>query len=193
MSSATATPRKQIKCGHCSTFHVPRYHGSLADVRACAQQEYQGKLALDTPPVAQPEVVPAISIKGDVVIPDGVYTVVFEGGDYRTLQVETQEADADFAPGERIISYLSGPDNTSSYTGFAFLKSDGRVIVWKRFRSDEHSALIEAARVLVADPRAASAAYGIASKHCGICGRPLSTPASLDRGIGPKCAENQGW
>jgi hypothetical protein len=215
----TPASRHGVACGHCSSFNFPAYHATVADVRACSLDAQQARAEAESEIRAEffneavlthgsaDRAAQAIAneaeldaedarrraepIKGEADVPDGVYTVQFVGGDYRTLRVETQADDADFAPGERIVSFLSGSDNTSSYTGFAFLKANGRVFPWKRFAHE--TTLIEAVRVLVADPKAASQAYGRRSEKCGICGRPLSTPPSLDRGIGPKCAADAGW
>jgi hypothetical protein len=42
---------------------------------------------------------------------------------------------------------------------------------------------------ILADPRAASAAYGRLVGRCGVCGRPLEDPESVERGIRPVCAD----
>lgn len=42
---------------------------------------------------------------------------------------------------------------------------------------------------IVKDPRAAAAAYGRLTSTCGMCGRALEDAASVERGIGPVCAE----
>jgi Family of unknown function (DUF6011) len=48
-------------------------------------------------------------------------------------------------------------------------------------------------RAILADPMAASAAYGHLTSTCGICGRPLEEEGSVERGIGPVCIKNVGW
>lgn len=50
-------------------------------------------------------------------------------------------------------------------------------------------AKIEAA---MADPLAAAVAYGCRIGSCSCCGRTLTDPESIRRGIGPICAENFG-
>jgi SWI/SNF-related matrix-associated actin-dependent regulator of chromatin subfamily A-like protein 1 len=45
---------------------------------------------------------------------------------------------------------------------------------------------------ILADPKAASAAYGKLTGHCGVCGAHLENEQSLDRGIGPVCASKFG-
>lgn len=48
-------------------------------------------------------------------------------------------------------------------------------------------------KALAADPEAAAVAYGRLYGACAICNRELSDPASVERGIGPICAEKFGW
>lgn len=43
------------------------------------------------------------------------------------------------------------------------------------------------------DPEAAAVAYGNRVGSCSCCGKTLSNKASIDRGIGPICAEKYGW
>lgn len=42
-------------------------------------------------------------------------------------------------------------------------------------------------KVIAADPKAASALYGVSTGSCGVCGRTLTDEVSLERGIGPIC------
>jgi hypothetical protein len=121
-----------------------------------------------------------IEVEGGPV--DGRYTVVLADGNRRTLFITT--AKRGNLAGKRIIKFLSGSDNVSDYTGFGFV--DGtRVTMWKRFRDD--SILTEAVRVLMNDPKAAAGAYALESGNCYVCGRTLTTPESIEAGIGPKC------
>lgn len=45
----------------------------------------------------------------------------------------------------------------------------------------------------LADPAAAAVAYGKRTGSCSCCGRELTNQVSIDRGIGPICAEKYGW
>lgn len=123
-----------------------------------------------------------------VVVPDGKYTVVFADGERRTLKLSTKKPDASFAPNEQVVSVLTGPDNTDyrSYTQFGFT-TNGQLRVWSKFKSE--STLVEAVRVLMEDPRAAASAFGMESGHCGVCGRELTVPESIEMGIGPVCLQ----
>ena len=56
--------------------------------------------------------------------------------------------------------------------------------------SDELAAIV--AKV-AADPKAAAEAHGHEYGQCSCCGRELTNPESVARGIGPICAERWGW
>ena len=107
-------------------------------------------------------------------------------GTHRTFQIKTQKADAKFAPGERILSLLTGPDNTSSYTQIAFVKDDGRVYLWRRYQTEQYERLI---RVLQRPNhyRTLGCVYHYEGR-CRVCNRLLTTPESVQTGIGPVCA-----
>lgn len=62
---------------------------------------------------------------------------------------------------------------------------------FKAFKTTEE----EQAQIIAAagDPEAAAIAYGRRVGACSICGRGLTNHASIDRGIGPICAEKFGW
>lgn len=46
---------------------------------------------------------------------------------------------------------------------------------------------------MCADPLAAAVAYGRETGQCACCGRELTDPESIERGIGPICAEKYGF
>lgn len=112
-----------------------------------------------------------------------------ETGGHRTVRIKTQAADANFAPGERIISLLVGSDNTSDYQGFGFVKDDGRVIVWKRYRGNGTPSAHQRLALMVQYPdhyEALGVEY-MFSTRCRVCNRKLTTPESIESGIGPIC------
>lgn len=186
-----------VICGVCRT-----QHDSTEEVKACYAKKYGGfkELAVlptydelqgrQEPDLAElqasidhhPSVVATLSP-----IPEGYFTVVFGEDDRITLRVRTQDADAQFAPGKQIISYLSGPDNTSDYRGFAFADATtGHVNFWKRFKGNDRLDL--AVRTLQDDPEACGLAFAEESGNCWMCNRLLTVPASIHRGLGPICA-----
>ena len=50
----------------------------------------------------------------------------------------------------------------------------------------------EALQALASDPTATAVAYGRETGICSCCGRTLTDPESIARGIGPICADNWG-
>jgi SWI/SNF-related matrix-associated actin-dependent regulator of chromatin subfamily A-like protein 1 len=117
---------------------------------------------------------------------DGTYTAVFEDGSYKTLRIRTQDAKASFQPGQRIVDLLTGPLNTSDFTGFGNLALTG-VTLWSKYAN--RTDLVEALRVVVGDPLASAKAYGRHSGRCCVCNRKLTTPDSIEAGIGPVCGK----
>jgi hypothetical protein len=118
-------------------------------------------------------------------IKDGYYTVQLADG-HVTLRVERQSDDAKFAPGAQVVARLIGSNNEGDYKGVAFVQPNGRLSVWTKHRQDAR--LGRALQVLAGDPKAAALGFARASGRCYICGRLLTEPESLDRGIGPVCA-----
>lgn len=126
-------------------------------------------------------------------LPDATYTVVRADGSYRTLRVVTIEEGQ--LAGKTIVKYLGGPDNESDYVGCAFLTKETRTLtMWKKFRGGdlEHD-IRECVSVILGDPLAAGEAYALMSGKCCRCGRKLTVPASLHRGMGPECANKSGF
>lgn len=129
------------------------------------------------------------------VIHDGTYTVVLnEQGEYRTLKIvkadPEQVSKYKLPQGAQIASFLSGADNESNYTGFAFVKGPDAA-VWARFKAD--STLVKALKALLTADKEARIdmghAYALESGRCWRCGRKLTVPASINRGLGPICAD----
>jgi hypothetical protein len=104
-------------------------------------------------------------------------------GEHRTLRIHTQPKDAKFAAGERVVEILSGPDD---YRGFAFVKSDGSVILWKKYRDSDFYVWI--ARFLRHPERFLNRVEINFEGKCRRCNRDLTTPESVASGIGPTCA-----
>lgn len=198
-SGKVMTSRYNGKCADCGGFlpegSTIRYDGKAHHYPECPEQ---------SEPVSEPEPEESISptassepTSSSASIPDGKFTLEFEDGHHRTFRVITQKADASFAPGKRVVKYLSGSDNEfeSSYTGFAFLEGN-TIKLWSRFRSD--SALANDAQALTNADRAKELGlkYALASGNCWRCGHTLTVPASIHAGVGPDCAKKLaafGW
>lgn len=122
---------------------------------------------------------------------NGLYTVVLSGDDdYVTLRVSDPKF-GDFEPGTKMVAYLSGPDNERNYTGFAFIKPGNKIAVWKRYQTNNNSRIVKALEYLVRsnDPAFYGLEYALRSGKCWRCGRTLTVPTSLNRGLGPDCAK----
>lgn len=126
-------------------------------------------------------------------IQDGKYTLVYSGGDYRTVAIENITEEGHTFKGKTILSRKSG----NRYEGIAFLSSDNRVMLWKRFRAEfdqtRLNRLQEAVNRIAKNPKEAGMAYAIHEGRCCRCGRELTVPASIHAGMGPDCAEKYGW
>jgi len=111
-------------------------------------------------------------------------------GEHRTFQIRTQPDDARFAPGKRIVSLLDGSNNEFDYTGFGFVNDDGSIAVWRK----KSGGVFDVYARMLSNPESfqkRGAEYLFAGK-CRICNRKLTTPESIERGIGPVCAEKTG-
>lgn len=162
---------------------VKRSQAARAKIAASKQRELPMKVqAVAKPAPLAPPAAPRI--QGEAIGP-GYYTVEDDKG-HVTFRVEAPRRMKDLEEGTLIISRLTGPDNTKDYTGVAFLTPKGRVNVWQKSRNDAR--LIAALEVLVRDPKAAGKAYALESKNCYRCNRPLTTPESIESGLGPICA-----
>ncbi len=115
----------------------------------------------------------------------GYYTVVREDGSHRTYRLDTKPETATFAPGKTILSMLTGPENTSDYTGVAFAFSD-RLQVWKRFLGKEME-LQNDWKTIIGDPTMAGKQYALKSGNCYRCGKLLTDNISILAGLGPVC------
>lgn len=100
-----------------------------------------------------------------------IFSLVRNGANAGAIYVKTIERDDD---GER------------QYLGKIV---DGRFIRAMRCPLETQERIITAAM----DPEAAAKAYGQRTGTCSICGRKLTKGESIDRAMGPICAENFGW
>lgn len=123
-------------------------------------------------------------------IEDATYTVVSSDGSYRTFRFDTRtEGDL---KGKTVISYLSGPDNSTDFQGCAFYdRTNGRVGVWRRYQDNMGNEIQRAVGTIAGNPAEAGLSYAMKSNRCCLCGRKLTVPASLHAGMGPECASKR--
>lgn len=157
------------------------------DTRNLFQAIFQG---LKKTPRLPKKTAPVVVDQAPAPLMEGIFTVEFEDGTYKTLRVRRQGEDANFRPGQLLLAFLSGQDNVHSYTNFGEVSTTGQVKIW--FKHRPNTVLAEAVKVLVGDQVACAKAYARHSAHCSFCNRPLTTPESLDAGYGRTCAEKHG-
>lgn len=114
---------------------------------------------------------------------NGTVTVESTTGDHRTFRIRRQADDAKFAPGERILEMLIGPNNESDFAGIGFVKDGGKVILWSKHK-DKAKLISVLTDVSLWEMRGFR--YLIEAT-CRRCNRKLTTPESIESGIGPTC------
>lgn len=119
---------------------------------------------------------------------NGFYTVVFPDGSHRTFRVRLEQLGT--FKGKRTVSLLIGPDNTSDYETLGFVESGG-FILWKRHRGTRSEKHVNILWRLAKGETIEGHELHL-SKRCMICNRPLTTPESNERGIGPECWQKVG-
>lgn len=158
----------------------------LAEIIEQGREAYKALRAKPVQPVETPAPVAAEAPKG---VADATYTVAVSDTQWYTVKLSTKTEGS--LAGKRIASFLAGPDNESDFVGFAFVNDDNTVSTWKRFRSPEFMPWQDALNVVLGNPAKADSfreAYARVSGKCARCGRKLTVPASLNRGLGPDCA-----
>ncbi len=129
-------------------------------------------------------------------IKNGIYTIESPTNGHRTFRIKTQAETAKFAPGTRIVSLLTGPDNNNHYQGFAFVRQDENGFnLWKKYRGihDERTEYEWYASMLLdmlTNPESKCYKTGyklLREERCIRCNRRLTTPTSIRKGIGPEC------
>lgn len=138
---------------------------------------------------------------------NGIFTIQSPSGAHRTFRIHTQPSAQEqlkkypnrkpFAPDQRIISLLVGPDNGSDYSKFGFVKDDG-IYVWQKFQSQTigqmslHEKYADMVWSLATKNQQSKYSLKGAKLHhegrCIKCNRRLTTPESILLGIGPVCA-----
>jgi len=110
------------------------------------------------------------------------------GAHYTYRVRKSQDGNATF------VSVLAGPDNESDYV-YAGLLDGPSVRPTKKSRFNCDSASIKAINYALGHIAAGQLPPHCEIRHegrCGVCNRTLTTPESLDRGIGPECWSKMG-
>ena len=127
---------------------------------------------------------------------NSIFTVKSASGEYITFKVSKKEASNGYSA-SWFCNVLTGPDNTSSYTYLGLLDQlHGDVRLTRASRYNHDSKPYKVLRWALSKVWSGeSLPEGYEVKHegrCGRCGRVLTTPDSIDAGIGPECAKKMG-
>lgn len=129
-----------------------------------------------------------------VKIHNGTYTVTSPKGTHRTFSIRTVQKGN--LKDSRILSLLTGPDNTRDYTGFAFVNDDG-IKVWHRHDNNPDWGKYGKLLWSLATEGQNSPYYVMGYRlliegKCLVCNRKLTEPESITTGIGPECRKRIG-
>ncbi len=91
------------------------------------------------------------------------------------------------------VNVLNGSNNLSDYVYIGYIR-DGQFIAGKKGRPDapSYKAFAWYWTKLLNDAEAAKKATFVHEGVCACCGRALTVPESIERGIGPECAKRHG-
>lgn len=169
---------------------VAMVRGILNIMRADAKKPVTVNTKMTTTPTA----IDFNSVNVPHAVQPGTYSVVLGSvHDYVTIEISTAEefiAKTSFPKGTLVAAYLAGADNDGDYIPFAFVTPDGAAIVYKRYR-DTHPRQAQALKILANGTKDEQIAHGMAyamqAGVCWRCGRTLTVPTSIGRGLGPIC------
>lgn len=98
------------------------------------------------------------------------------------------------ANGVRFVSLLTGPQNTNDFTYIGLLTEGGEFKMTRASKLPAESTPIAAFgffnRKVLVDGQIPTTLEVRHEGCCGRCGRALTVPESIDRGIGPECAKH---
>jgi hypothetical protein len=149
----------------------------------------KSKAAATPAPKEAPEESPAV-LKHSALnnLQTGYYTISWSEKEHITLRVS--ESPKDWKTTALVVGVLTGPSNTSDYTNFGFLHTSGKLAVWKKF-SEGYRVWKDSVELLVMSSednrKLLGKAFAMRSGRCWRCGRLLTTPESIENGIGPVC------
>lgn len=125
-----------------------------------------------------------------------IFTVTNPSGEYYTYRVSAPADQNELKP-IWFVSLLTGPNNLRDYTYLGLLRHDfndnTKLVVHTTAKSKytPDSKPFKVIQWAVKKIQEGTLPEGYDIKHigrCGVCGRELTTPESIDSGIGPICA-----
>jgi len=120
---------------------------------------------------------------------NGIYTLTFPCGTHRTIRIHTQRGGVH--AGKRLVSLLIGPVNTDDFEAFGEIIPAAAVVwVWKTFKNAAQARYADLL-VSLAKGEEIDGHELLVSRHCLRCNRVLTTPESIESGVGPECAKRE--
>jgi hypothetical protein len=155
----------------------------METVQRLTVQAAERKAARATEQAARAEIAPVVSVEA--------IEVAFNNA---------KESGVKF-PKLRLDTFVFSPaGENSKNAGAIYIKSKGdgvylgKVMGGRLFTSrDCTTEAAERITAVASDPKQAAVAYGMKFGACSVCGRQLTDSDSVQRGIGPVCAENYGF
>jgi len=126
-------------------------------------------------------------------------TIELPNGNHYTYGINGKDSDGKFPP-SWFVSLLTGPNNETDYNYLGMLEPhSGNVRLTRASKFTEETLPVKLIQRVI--KRIWVNELHIVKQHgynvhhsgkCGRCGRKLTTPESLERGIGPECIKAMG-
>jgi len=125
---------------------------------------------------------------------NATFTVESDSGEYRTYKIRRMDPNPRFPNQAYAVALLSGPDNENSYSYIGLIDPDtGHLRLTSKSRRTEFSPDVRIFRWAMRGVFHHGMRLNGGTIHhegkCGCCGRTLTVPESIKRGIGPECWE----
>jgi hypothetical protein len=114
-------------------------------------------------------------------------------GQRYTYKVSQAKSDNEQPKPLWFVGLLSGPDNEADYTYMGVINGQFKTTAKSHYK--DNAIPVRAFRYFWQHIDAGRMPPEVEIRHCGqcgCCGRPLTTPESIDRGFGPICAAKMG-
>lgn len=120
------------------------------------------------------------------------FTVSNPKGDHYTFRIGRREENQPF-----FVSLMTGTDNESSFTYLGLFNPEtNEVRLTRKSRYTDDTLPVKVIRWAVKAVAANKVPAGYVVQHAGCCcrcGRTLTTPESIEAGIGPECIKHVSW
>ncbi len=120
-----------------------------------------------------------------------IFTVANPNDEYYTFRVTAPDDQHELYP-IWFLSVLTGPNNQTDYSYAATVRQNGFIKVTGKSKFTPDSKPVKVAQwainLILAGGKLPEGYKIHHEGRCGKCGRPLTTPASIESGIGPICA-----